>query len=630
LARYNSNGSLDPTFDYDGKVVTDIRDSDYGNAIAIQADGKIVVAGESYTGNNRDFSLARYNSDGSLDPTFDGDGKVVTDIGGTEKINAMLIQPDGRIVVAGTSDNWGEDNYALARYNSDGSLDTTFDGDGKVVTSIGSIDIAYAIAIQLDGKIVVAGLSLTGSNWDFSLARYNSNGSLDPTFDGDGKVVTDLGGVDVALDMAIQPDGRIVAAGESDNPGEQDYALARYNSDGSEDDSFGFRGIVETDIRDEDYGNAIALQADGKIVVAGLSITGGRWDFSLVRYNSDGALDLTFDGDGNVVTDLGGRDDAYAMVIQADGRIVVAGVSDVTDVNFALARYLAYNNAPANITLSNSAVAENQPVGTLVGNLSTTDPDPGDTFTYSFCGGANDGSFQISGNQLRTNAVFDYETKNSYSICIRTNDGHGGTFDKTFTINVMDEAETFTVTFRSVGANDGWVLESSETSNKGGTLDSTATTLRLGDEAGDKQYRAILHFDTSALPESAVITEALLKIKKQGLVGTNPFNILGGLKVDMRKPYFGPAIGLVIGDFQAAAGKKAVSTFVPFPTLGNWYSAGLNAAGRAYVNKSGTTQFRLYFATGDNDDMAADYMKFYSGNAGAASRPQLVIEYYIP
>jgi hypothetical protein len=161
-------------------------------------------------------------------------------------------------------------------------------------------------------------------------------------------------------------------------------------------------------------------------------------------------------------------------------------------------------------------------------------------------------------------------------------------------------------------------------------LDSASTTLRLGDEAGDKQYRAILHFDTSALPESAVITEALLKIKKQGLVGTNPFNILGGLKVDMRKPYFGPAIGLVIGDFQAAAGKKAVSTFVPFPTLGNWYSAGLNAAGRAYVNKSGTTQFRLYFATGDNDDMAADYMKFYSGNAGAASRPQLVIEYYIP
>ena len=132
------------------------------------------------------------------------------------------------------------------------------------------------------------------------------------------------------------------------------------------------------------------------------------------------------------------------------------------------------------------------------------------------------------------------------------------------------------------------------------------------------------------MPDNAVITKVTLKIKKQGLAGTNPFTILGGLKVDMRKPYFGGAAGLVIGDFQAAAGKSSVATFNATPTS-NWYRALLNATGRAYVNKTGTTQFRLRFATGDNDDLAADYMKFYSGDTTTASaRPTLIVEYYVP
>jgi CSLREA domain-containing protein len=187
-----------------------------------------------------------------------------------------------------------------------------------------------------------------------------------------------------------------------------------------------------------------------------------------------------------------------------------------------------------------------------------------------------------------------------------------------------------TLTLKSAGAQDGWILESTETSNKGGTLDKTATTFNLGDNAQDKQYRAILHFNTATLPDTAVITKVTLKIKKQGQMGTNPFTILGGLKVDMRKPFFGANAGLVIGDFQATAGKSSVATFNPTP-VSNWYSALLNAAGKAYVNKTGTTQFRLRFATDDNNDNAADYMKFYSGNyASLAARPTLVIEYYIP
>lgn len=187
-----------------------------------------------------------------------------------------------------------------------------------------------------------------------------------------------------------------------------------------------------------------------------------------------------------------------------------------------------------------------------------------------------------------------------------------------------------TATFLSTGANDGWTLESTETSNVGGTLNVAATTFNLGDNAGDKQYRAILHFDTSFLPDTAVIVKVTLKITKQGQVGTNPFTILGGLTVDIRRPYFGSTASLAANDFQAAANKSAVAAFGATP-VSNWYSATLSAAGYPYVNRTGATQFRLRFATDDNDNNIADYMKFFSGDyASAASRPTLIIEYYAP
>jgi CSLREA domain-containing protein len=184
-------------------------------------------------------------------------------------------------------------------------------------------------------------------------------------------------------------------------------------------------------------------------------------------------------------------------------------------------------------------------------------------------------------------------------------------------------------TFKSIGADDGWILESTETSAVGGALNASATTFNLGDGAADKQYRAVLSFDTSYIPNTAVITRIKLKIKKQGLVGTNPFNILGGLKVDMRAPSFGAA-ALTPGDFQALAGRTAVATFGAVP-VDNWYSAILNGQARNYLNKTGLTQFRLYFAVGDNNDNGADAMKFFSGNhATIGLRPTLIIEYYVP
>jgi hypothetical protein len=184
------------------------------------------------------------------------------------------------------------------------------------------------------------------------------------------------------------------------------------------------------------------------------------------------------------------------------------------------------------------------------------------------------------------------------------------------------------LTLRSIAAQDGWILESSEISNKGGSLNATQATFQLGDDAADRQHRAILSFNTAALPDNAVITKVQLKIKQQGLVGTNPFTILGGLKADIRKPYFGTSPGLQVGDFQADPSKSAVGTFGKTPASG-WYIADIASAGWPSINLGGITQFRLRFAKDDNDDMGADFMKFYSGNAAAANRPLLIIEYYV-
>jgi uncharacterized delta-60 repeat protein len=189
VADAGQHGALDQSFtNFRGRVVTAIGPGDdVVRAVAFQSGSKIVAAGSSWNGSNDDFALVRYKQDGTLDQSFGTGGEVTTPIGsGNDDANALVIQKDGKIVVAGTSFNGADDDFALARYNSDGSPDTTFDGDGKVTTPIGSgDDRAYALDLQGDGKLVVAGYS-RGTHDDFALARYNPDGSLDPTFDGDG------------------------------------------------------------------------------------------------------------------------------------------------------------------------------------------------------------------------------------------------------------------------------------------------------------------------------------------------------------------------------------------------------------------------------------------------------------
>ena len=186
----------------------------------------------------------------------------------------------------------------------------------------------------------------------------------------------------------------------------------------------------------------------------------------------------------------------------------------------------------------------------------------------------------------------------------------------------------FTVLFRSVGAQDGWILESGESTSVGGTLNATAPTFNLGDDAANRQYRAILSFDTGSLPDGAVITAATLRIKKQVLLGTNPFSTHGLLRAYLRKPSFG-TLGLQASDFQVAPATPLVAGFGATQASG-WYSATLNNLGATLINRTGTTQLRLRFTVDDNNDHGADYMTFFSGNAPAVNQPRLLIEYYVP
>jgi uncharacterized delta-60 repeat protein len=356
LIRYNTDGTLDSTFDSDGIVTTVIGNSSHGYAIAIQSDGKILVAGDSYNGSNFDFALARYNTNGLLDNTFNSDGIVTTDFVNSEEAGySIAIQSDGKIVVAGYNYNGGTD-FALVRYDSNGALDNTFDSDGKVTTDIGNMttEAGVSVAIQSDGKILLAGSSATGSNTDFALVRYNIDGTLDNTFDLDGKKITDFGSNnDFARSVAIQNDGKIVLAGNTFNGIDNDFALVRYNADGTLDNAFDSDGKTTTDFggATED-GYAICIQSDGKIILAGENNIGGSADFTLVRYNNNGTVDTNFDTDGKAVTDFIGFSDAgRSAALQSDGKIVVVGYSNNgANGDIAIARY----NTGVNVGIAES------------------------------------------------------------------------------------------------------------------------------------------------------------------------------------------------------------------------------------------------------------------------------------
>src|ERR1051325_637704 len=343
-----NSGDLDTTFGTGGRVFVDFSLESTANAVALQPDGKIIVAGDegkdvrfNYD-ETTNFALARLNTDGSLDTTFGTGGRGFVVFPRESTANAVALQPDGKIIVAGDEGkdvrfNYDETtNFALARLNTDGSLDTTFGTGGRVSTDISFSDRAFDVALQSDGKIVAAGLANDysgGGKTEFALARYNADGSLDTSFGTGGKVRTGFGFHSGAMGLVIQADQKLVAAGYiSDSAGSNAVALVRYNTDGSLDTSFGTGGVVRSStVGDVAY--AIALQADQKIVVA------GRPQAVVARYNTDGSLDTTFGSGGRAIRNTAPSGDMRAVAVQSDGKIVAAG--DQGGGNYLLLRYNA-------------------------------------------------------------------------------------------------------------------------------------------------------------------------------------------------------------------------------------------------------------------------------------------------
>ncbi len=341
---------LDTTFGQGGVIETALNFSGINtlNSTAIQSDGKIVAVGTTYNIGNpkRYFALVRYNTNGTLDNTFGTNGFVITSIGTSlnNQGNSVIIQDDGKIVAAGFSSNGKDDDFVLIRYNQNGALDNTFGTKGIVMTPVGtSFDEAQSVAIQSDGKIIAGGYAVNGSYYDFALVRYNANGGLDNTFGTNGIVATPIDSLhdNILRSIAIQTDGKIVAAGYIMN-GKDDFALVRYNQNGALDNTFGTKGIVVTHVGTFiNEAQSVVIQSDGKIIAAGYAVTGGSYNFCLIRYNVNGDLDNTFGKNGVVTNPVSSSDDfAQSVVLQSDGKIVVGGNSRINfKDDFSLARY---------------------------------------------------------------------------------------------------------------------------------------------------------------------------------------------------------------------------------------------------------------------------------------------------
>ena len=368
LSRYNADGSTETTFGKNGSViiVSSGGPLDEMEALAVQTDGKILVAGFTSlpTSVNDNFVVLRFNNDGSPDTAFGSSGAAVTDFNGLfDRASAVLVEPDGKIIVAGNATSGtmsrGDLDFAVARYLPNGTLDPAFGTSGKATLNVaGKSDFGTTAVLQADGKILVAGrvFSDAGTEADIGVARFNADGTTDTTFGTHGIVRVDFssGGVvsltfsggswDEASRLAVQTDGKIMIGGFTQVAGVFRYALVRLLGDGSLDTTFGTNGLVSTPFTTQnDFARSIALQADGKVVLAGqLGNSSTNADIGLARYTNSGALDSTFGTDGLVQVDFfGGLDGASDVLIQPDGRIVAAGsATNGTGVGLGLVRVL--------------------------------------------------------------------------------------------------------------------------------------------------------------------------------------------------------------------------------------------------------------------------------------------------
>jgi uncharacterized delta-60 repeat protein len=337
VARHGRSGRVDRSFGHGGLV--SVKFDDPASARSVALDGKLIVAAGGYgTHGAAGFSAARLRPNGALDPAFGGDGTVTTDFGGRHDAGfAVAVDSHRRVIVAGyTYSDTGDTDFAVARFKWNGDLDSSFGGDGKVTTDFGTDgDYARSVAIDSRGRVVVAGYSQgSGGHANFALARYRFDGRLDPSFGTAGTVTTDFGeGGGPAAAVTIDSHGRIVAAGSA--PGARgDFALARFQPDGSLDPSFGHGGKVVTNLPHNGDGVAsVAIDSRNRIVAVG-----GAGSVAIARYRPNGALDRSFGRGGKKVSRFSMV--AWSAAIDSQGRIVIAA----SHAALMLLRYVGYRH----------------------------------------------------------------------------------------------------------------------------------------------------------------------------------------------------------------------------------------------------------------------------------------------
>lgn len=348
ITRYHADGTTDLTFNTTGKAFLNFNNhNSFCTGSVLQPDGKIILAGFTESTGGHDFALARLNSNGTTDVTFGDNGKVTASPGITSFCDAVALQPDGKILAAGhTLEPFTLSNvFVVYRFNPDGALDTTFGNNGKVLTAIGNDSaIANCMALQPDGKIILAGqrINMDTFRWELALVRYLPDGTPDDNFGSGGKVIAVTPGLDGNIkSITLQPDKKIIVAGHAGtSPSNNQLLLARFLDNGSPDLDFATNGMLITLASlSNNMLQAVAVQRE-KIIVGGSVRQGSNDRFLLACYNFDGSPDAAFGNDGSTVTAFGMHDGAYAMALQPDGKILAAGVTYIENVaQFALARY---------------------------------------------------------------------------------------------------------------------------------------------------------------------------------------------------------------------------------------------------------------------------------------------------
>ena len=446
VARYNSDGTLDPTFGSGGLAVVTVGSSSAANAVAIQPDGKIVVAG--FTADTWSFALARLNSDGTLDSTFGAGGKVITAASGLNtQIYDLAIQPDGKIVAAGGNRDAGAArNFLVARYLANGTLDATFGSSGLAYTYFfGWGGIGQGVVVQPDGKIVEIGeaASATYPFNSLGVVRFDSDGTLDSTFGSGGKVATGFEGGAAGTDIALQPDGKLVGVGWArTNYGQAGFGLARFNTDGTLDSSFGTGGTVWTNFGQ--WARSVALRDDGKIVAAGYALPPNYVStFALAQYNSDGSLDTSFGTGGTVTTPFTqGSAMVNGLAIQSDGKIVAGGNVSPSPgfAVFGLARYIAGDTTPPELSVTLNPNVLRPPnhryVTVQATVMASDDTDPNPTVTL----------VSVISSEL-DNGVDDGNTTDDIVINPPSDHAYADTFQLRAERSGVGTGRTYTVTY---------------------------------------------------------------------------------------------------------------------------------------------------------------------------------------